>query len=1078
MPTDPADALHDDLQNALRRSEAIYQSLVESLPMSVLRKDSRGRIQQANSRACRFMNRKIDEIVGKTDFDLFPAELARQYTDDDREVIQSGKLQHKIERHVDKSGTTRHVEVWKAPIHGDDGRCVGLQILFWDISNHKDTEQRREFEAYLFETLLENIPDSIYFKDVDSRYIRISHAQADKLGADSVSDAIGKSDADYFSDQHAGSALADERRIIATGDPLLDSVERETYDDGRTTYCSTSKLPLRDPTGKIIGTFGISRDITVQVRVENKLAEERDLLKTIIDNVPDLIYVKDRAGRFVVANRAVAQLLGVDDPAELIGHTDYDHLSVETACEIVVDDQTVMRDGTPLIDKEEWLEGPDQTPICYLTTRVPIQNRDGKVTGIVGISRDITQRRRAAEAMIAAKEDADQANRAKSDFLANMSHEIRTPMNAIMGMTDLLRETDLDPTQRSFLEMVGDSAEALLEVINDILDFSKIEAGRMDIDQTAFEIRESLGDTIKMLACRAHADQIELAFRVAPDVPRFAIGDPGRLRQVLINLVGNAIKFTSEGEVVVDVTVDGEIDPNQGEPSEFRPWTLRVEVRDTGIGIEPEALQTIFDEFRQADSSTTRRFGGTGLGLAIASRLVRLMGGQIEVESTPGTGSRFTFTVQLGHSDQPLPARAAAGRVVVGGTRVLVIDDNATNRLILDEMLTNWGMHPSCVEDGESALSQLRLHRDSPFGLVVTDVNMPGMSGYDMVRQAVQSDLLIHTPVVVLTSSGREGDLQLCRELGVASRLMKPVKQSELFDSIVTALGVNAAEPIEQTKYPAATPIRSINVLVVEDNSVNQKLAGGLLAKDGHEYTIAADGRRAVELITGGETFDVVLMDIQMPVMDGLAATEAIRRWEFDNDRPPHKIIAMTAHAMKGDEQRCLDAGMDDYLAKPIRTERLREKLADLSGPPHSDATESAGQNDTAEQTRELMMDHWAAVPIDDFFRLGIDNVSGDQQMYADLLSLYVREAHQIERQLHQSVESADYNACARLLHTLKGASMSIGLTPMVKACRTAEEISTRDPEAIPKLVSQISSLLHQTLQKIDQWLHRRESES
>lgn len=1116
MPSDG----NKDLADALRRSEANYQSLVQTLPMSILRKDVRGRIQHANARACEFINRRPEEIVGRTDFDLFPADLARQYAIDDREVIETGKVQHKIERHVDHRGKVSHVEVWKAPIHIDSGDCVGLQVLFWDISNHRDNEHRRDFEMYLFETLLKQVPDSVYFKDIDSRFIRVSSALAKKFGVRCAEELIGKSDADYFSSQHAAAAYRDERSIVDGGPAMVGFIERETFSDNRQRWCHTTKLPLKDGDGKIIGTFGISRDITDEIAVEHRLAEERDLLKTIINNIPDLIYVKDRAGRFVIANQAIANLFGVDDATKLIGKTDYDYVGAETACEIVVDDQTVMRGGESMIDKEEMHPLPDSEPLYFLTTRVPIRSRDGQVTGIVGISRNITERRRASLALLSAKEAADQANRSKSEFLANMSHEIRTPMNAIIGMTELLRDTELNGGQRESLTMVSESADSLLAVINDVLDFSKIEAGKLDLDKAVFNIRESLGDTIKMLGVRAHCAGIELAFRVASEVPRFAIGDAGRLRQVMVNLVGNAIKFTQCGEVVVEVTMGPLTGGNEADQ-----WMLQVEVRDTGIGMKPESLAVIFAEFQQADSSTTRRFGGTGLGLAIASRLVKLMGGEIKVQSTPDVGSRFTFTARLQSSDSQVPQQTLSGTVIVGGTEVLVIDDNQTNQSILKEMLTNWGMLPTLVDGGPAAISALQSSGDIPFGLLISDISMPDMSGYEMLQRASDQGLLERTPIIILTTSGRDGDLKRGQEIGVSSRLMKPVKESELFDAVVMALGVNAVEDsTSSTDHDATTSaITPLRILVVEDNVVNQKLAIGLLKRDGHEVCIAEDGQVALERIYAGENFDVILMDVQMPRLDGHEATRAIRNWETANQCRPNQIIAMTAHAMKGDRDKCLASGMDDYIAKPIRVEVVRQKLSELATklpiknsrcfhhdlkvntsavnlvlPPDQKETmhedhqmnaqpvnceqancSSAGNNES--QPDELQPDELqpASGQFDEqYFSLGLSNVGGDRQMYSELLSLYSREAREIQANLNRAVDENDFATCPRLLHTLKGASMSVGLTPVVKLCQSSEDLLPECADRWRAVISEVHPTLKITLQQIANWQTHHASES
>lgn len=912
-----------NLEFALRESEAVYHSLIESLPLSVLRKDNRGRIQYANSRACKQIGRSVDELIGKTDFDLFPADLAKKYQADDREVMQSARLHHDVERH--QVGDKQiHVEVWKSPVHNARGKVVGIQAMFWDVSHQKDAEHQVEFEKFLLATLLEAVPDSVYFKDADSRFLRLSRSCAEKFGVSDPREVLGKSDADFFSSEHARKALEDERQIMETGKPILAEIEYETYEDGKETWCSTTKVPLKDQKGRVIGTIGISRDVSSQKAAEQNLARERDLLKTIIDNVPDLIYVKDRAGRFRTANAALLKLLKIEDVEGLIGKTDYDFSPPEMACNYVADDQIVMRSGEALLDREETHHTEAGEPLWLLTTKVPLFDTEGKVNGVVGIGHDITARKRADEEILKAKVIADKANRAKSDFLANMSHEIRTPMNAIIGMTGLVLDTKLDPTQRNFLSMVQESGDALLGVINDILDFSKIEAGKLDLEQRAFDLHESLGDTMKTLGLRAHGKEIEIAFRVDPDVPRYVVGDAGRLRQVIVNLVGNAIKFTEEGEVVVEVT---------RLPSHTDAVILEVKVRDTGIGIPPEKCKTIFHEFEQADTSTTRKYGGTGLGLAITSRLVELMGGDIRVKSVEGQGSSFTFQVCFTAPPTDIQEHDARGVVVVGGTRVLIVDDNETNRTILNEMLTNWGMLPTLAESGELAVNELKHAQQSgqPIGLVISDVNMPGMSGYEFVEKVRQDPDLDEVQVIMLTSGGRKGDPGTVDELRVSGRLMKPVKQSELFNAIIRALGVTAPEGSDNAiEEQLRIDLGSLRILLVEDNIINQRLALGLFAKHDHQVAVANNGREAVDILAT-QAFDVVLMDVQMPIMDGFEATKLIRQREAKSGTH-QPIVAMTARAMKGDREKCLTAGMDEYVAKPIRVAKLYEKLAVVLG--------------------------------------------------------------------------------------------------------------------------------------------------
>ncbi len=761
----------------------------------------------------------------------------------------------------------------------------------------------------------------------------------------------------------------------------------------------------------------LKAQIAERERAEQALAHERDLFHTLMDNVPDTIFFKDTASRFTRINKAAARLLGIREPEEALGRTDVDFFPAELAREFRAEEEKLVKTGQPLIGKIEKVERADGQITWFSCTEAPIKNNEGQVIGIAGISRDITESKRAEQALTEAKAAAEAASRAKSEFLANMSHEIRTPMNGVIGMTELALDTELTPEQRDYLAMVRASADSLLTVINDILDFSKIEAGKLDLDHIEFDLRDSLGETLRTLAVRAHQKGLELSYDVRPEVPERLLGDPTRLRQIVINLVSNAVKFTERGEVIVRV----------GQESRSADKTcLHFDVVDTGIGIPAEKQNLIFEAFSQADGSATRKYGGTGLGLTISSQLIQMMGGRIWVESEVGKGSTFHFIAQFGVPGAPQGKRAPEQPETLRGMAVLVVDDNATNRRILEEILRHWQMQPALADGGWTALAALQKATDArrPFPLVLIDAQMPEMDGFTLAEKIKQNPALAGATVMMLTSAGQRGDAARCRELGVAAYLTKPVKRSDLLEAILIALGKPSQETERRpllTRHSIREARQGLRVLLAEDNPVNQTLAVRLLEKRGHSVVVATNGKEALAALER-QAFDLALMDVQMPEMDGFRATAAIRESEKATGRHL-PIIALTAHAMKGDRERCLAADMDGYISKPIQAKELFETIEGL----HGKSAQAEVRVKSTSRSEELL-DRVAA----------LGRVEGDGELLSELVRVFLGEWPRRAEDLRRALEDADARALARAAHTLKG---SVGNFAARRAWEAAERL-------------------------------------
>lgn len=789
------------------------------------------------------------------------------------------------------------------------------------------------------------------------------------------------------------------------------------------------------------------RDLSQLKQTTEKLSQSNSRLQAVLDAATQVaILATDKKGIITLFNSGAERLFGYRakevvgmstpvpfaEATELAAHAR--HLTEEFGIPIEGFAAFVERARRGGYEQREWTcvrkDGSRLTVDAAVTA---IRDGDGPISGYLGVVMDVTARHRAALALEQAKEAAEVANRAKSDFLANVSHEIRTPMNGILGMTQLALDTDLNAEQREYLHAVKTSADALLTVINDILDFSKIEAGKLELDPVPFELRDMLADAVRSLSLRANAKNLELACHVPADIPDFFVGDSLRLQQVLLNLVGNAVKFTERGEIVVRVEIASDKD---GALSPLKPGgdiELHFAVADTGIGIPPEKLPYIFDAFVQADTSTTRKYGGTGLGLTIAGRLVEMMGGRLWAESVPGQGSTFHFTMRFKLQDRS-PSRLLPSRPPdLQGLSVLVVDDNATNRRILKELLESWQMEPTTVDGVQQALDELEsaVTADKAFPLVLLDAHMPEQDGFALASAIRSRPHLGQPGLILLSSAHRVGDGEKCRQLGIAQHLVKPIKPSDLLDSLLRALDARdksatpllAQEPSSgalvemnpramESHRPADTGLR---LLLAEDNFINQRLMLAMLEKLGHRVTTVANGTAAVRAVQQ-ESFDMVLMDVQMPEMNGLEATRAIRTWERGRGvRVP--IVALTAHAMKGTREDCLQAGMDDYLSKPIQMPELIRVLEKVIVRPKDETP--------------------AFDPAPLLRRIG-----DDEELFRDLIQLFQEECPQTIETIRFALEMGNASSLEQAAHLLKGSASNFAASEVVNAAQRLETLA------------------------------------
>jgi len=807
-----------------------------------------------------------------------------------------------------------------------------------EMEDRKVTEEALRESEERFRDISHSMADWIWEVDKYGKYTFTSGNVKEILGYE-PEELIGKTTFELMREDSEKRIRAYLKKIVYEKKPIVDLEHWTLTKEGDSICLLTNGVPILNEKGELYGYRGVDKDITEHKQAEEVLRASERSQKAILDSAQAGIVIIDPETHVIIeANPTAVEMIGASKE-EMIGKVCHKYI-----CPTEVGRCPITDLGQKVDNSERVLLTANGESVPVLKKVIPITLNDHQY--LLDSFIDISDLKRTEIELQKAKQASEVANRAKSEFLANMSHEIRTPMNGIIGMTDLALSTDLTKEQREYLDMVQVSADSLLVLVNDILDFSKIEAGKLELEEIDFDLRTTLENAAEMLAVKAHDKGLELTCHIKLDVHTALVGDPSRLRQVIVNLAGNAIKFTEEGEIVIRAETEKE-----EESSIF----LHFIVSDTGIGIPPDKVEKIFEEFSQADGSTTRKYGGTGLGLSISKQLVEMMGGRIWVESELGKGSTFHFTVRF------RLGRAEARKAVrlrdfdLSGLPVLIVDDNATNRLILSEMTSSWGLVPEETADGKEALVKIKAAFDSgkPYRLLLLDLQMPVIDGFEVAKRIKESAYGTGVQIILLTSAGQKGDGARCKDVGISGYLLKPVKQLELLDAITMTLGHPTEEKASViTRHTIHEVRRRFNILMAEDNLVNQKLAVKMLEKQGHRVVVASNGREAVEAL-GKEHFDLVLMDVQMPEMDGFEATKAIRhlecglrnkieegpysKSEIENRKSQIKkipIVAMTAHAMKGDREKCLAAGMDDYVSKPIKAEKFLaviEKMVDKS---------------------------------------------------------------------------------------------------------------------------------------------------